>query len=281
MKFRVGYILFYFLAFIIAAGIFFDFSSHNKNENALYTNVIPIISEYTPCHPAPQIIGPLKKLDISTWGDSGLLVKNELLPWLIQQKLTDSIGTAWYLFKPTDTLGKYYKTKDSTWYLCFIDLTESYEFETHVIAEINSKGNVFRQERFHHGNYPPWLYIGFKKIKDYYYFSSHGTGSAYSSTYFYLFEKLKPQDSMLAIPQYCWSGFSEYEDLSINIHSSLSLQKNYLTIHYEFEYSDFETEKIDKRKTKKYTLYFSRKNDKWSCLNKKTMMTIGQTRFLI
>lgn len=265
------YVLIYVIFLVIAGRMYFDFNSEKQNEINCFKNLVSRFDE-EPQKPSSkqdlQLTGPIIKMNISVWGDSGFVLKNELLPWVLEKKITDSIGTSWSLIKADDTLGKYYKTKDSTYYLCFLDLSNKFDFETHIILEISSSGTILKNVRFIHWNYPSWLYLGFKKIKNYYYLPIYGTGAPYSSQHFYLFETLKPQNEMTAIPQYCWTGFSEHEGFMRNVQSDIILDKNNLTMKYKFIYSDEETEKPDFTKNRYYTLYFKRRNDVWYWQNK-------------
>lgn len=170
--------------------------------------------------------------------DSGFIIKNKGFHYLLSKSLTDT-SQNWLLIKDSDTIGKYYRVGNSdNYFMCLIDYSEKYTFETHILIELNSDGKLIKSERFFHGNYPIcWenYYDGFNKYGDFFGIDICGTGSGYSADYLYLFKDILPQNDQNSIPINYWSSFSIGGGLSESLNSTMEFKDNYLIIHYLLE----------------------------------------------
>jgi len=176
------------------------------------------------------------KLELSL--DSGFITKKVGLPFLLSNKLTDTTESFWDQVKDFDTIAKYYKIKETgNYYYCSIDISGQYSFETHLIIELTSDGEIIKSERFKHGNYACcWnnYYDGFNKYGDYYGIDICGTGSGYCATYLFLFKNLIPQDSQKEIPIRYWSSMGP-KGQSQSFSSSMDIDKEVIIMHYRLD----------------------------------------------
>ncbi len=199
--------------------------------------------------------------------DSGYINKKEGLQFLLSNSLSDTANSAWYLMKETDTIGKYYKVNESgNFYLCLIDYSNRYTFETHLIIEVNPSGDVLESERFRHGNYPCcWrnYYDGFNKYGEYFGIITCGTGSGYCASHLYLFKQLISQDEQKSIPEDYWSCGPNGEFHSLN--STMEFQQGNLIMHYKLDYGKMSLKGKNKvKKTKSFDAIYTFKDNKWT-----------------
>jgi hypothetical protein len=169
--------------------------------------------------------------------DSGYITKNAGLKLLLIYGLTDTINSSWDLINASDTIAKYYKDQETGHYfICSIDYSNIYNFETHVIFELNKIGELVKKERFFHGNYPCcWnnYFSGFNKYGTFYGINICGTGSGYCAKYLLLFKNLIPQNSQKLIPIEYWSNSGEGETQSLG--SFMIIEKNEIWMHYKLD----------------------------------------------
>ncbi|RYD80371.1 MAG: hypothetical protein EOP53_08130 [Sphingobacteriales bacterium] len=134
-------------------------------------------------------------------GDSGFIKKADGLNLLISYKLTDTTNSFWRQIKDNDTIGKFYKIKETgNYYLCLLDVSSKNNWATHLILELNKNNEIIKTERFTHSNYHCcWKndYEGFNKYGEYFGLKIFGTGSGYCATYLFLFKELLPQKSQM------------------------------------------------------------------------------------
>jgi len=235
--------------------------------------------------------------------DSGFVTKKEGLAFLLANSLTDTLpwsdtiyydspitlfdGTThtywidngddgWYLFKQTDTIGKYYRIENSNNYMmCLIDYGSKYDFETHLVIEITSDGKLVKSERFFHGNYPCcWgnNYDGFSKYGDFFGIEICGTGSGYCASYLHLFKEVTPQDSINSIRLNCWAYIDSDDDEAsyASITSNMEIKKDELLLHYVLIYGTLDENygwgKI--HSSEKFAIRYFYKNGKWDTEDK-------------
>ncbi len=198
-------------------------------------------------------------------GDSGFVTKKEGLHFLLSHGLTDMKDSFWYLIKETDTIGKYYKVKESgNYFMCLVDYSRKYTFETHILLKFTPTGKLIKSERFFHNNYACcWdnYYEGFNKIDNYFSLKICGTGSGYCGSRLYIFKDLLPEDRQEAIPQNFLATNGE-ESQSLN--STMEFQGDQLLVHYELEIGkvdDSANFNIDSTNSFDVKFYF--KNNKW------------------
>lgn len=237
--------------FIITTVILF-FACNGRQENGA-TNILNDKVQYS-------------KLILSN--DSGFVIKKNGLPFLLATSLTDTTDSFWNQAKDNDTIGKYYKVRETgSYFYCSIDLTKKYTFETHLLIEINPVGEILKSERYFHGNYPCcWdnYYEGFNKFGDYFGLKTCGTGSGYCASYLYLFKDILPQEKQNSIPQSYWSSLGA-GGLSQSFSSEMEFKKDKLVLHYKLEDGELDDSSNFKiKKTKTFDVNYVFKNNKWT-----------------
>ncbi|WP_421799804.1 hypothetical protein [Haliscomenobacter sp.] len=208
--------------------------------------------------------------------DSGFVTKKDGLPFLIANKLTDTVGSYWDNLQDGDTLGKYYKIKESGhFYYCSIDYSPEYTFETHLIIELNQAGKVLQSARFFHGHYHCcWdnRFEGFNRYGDFFGIKTCSTGSGFCATDLYLFKKLRQQEEQTSIPLGLWSAFGNDIGEPRSISANLEWNKNELIVHYLLEDGVLDDEGNFKVKlTRKMDATFIFKNQHWVCKDREQL----------
>src|ERR671913_255694 len=75
--------------------------------------------------------------------DSGFITKEDGLPYLLKEKLTDTINSFWIHAAINDTIGKFYRVETTGNYLVStINLSSKLTFETHLLFEISKNGKL-------------------------------------------------------------------------------------------------------------------------------------------
>lgn len=208
--------------------------------------------------------------------DSGFVTKKDGLPFLIANNLTDTVGSYWDNLQDSDTLGKYYKIKESGhFYYCSIDYSPEYTFETHLIIELNQVGKVLQSARFFHGHYHCcWdnRYEGFNRYGDFFGIKTCSTGSGFCATDLYLFKKLRQQEEQTSIPLGQWSAFGNDIGEPRSVSANLEWNKNELIVHYLLEDGVLDDEGNFKVKlTRKMDATFIFKNQHWVCKDREQL----------
>ncbi|MCW3085172.1 MAG: hypothetical protein JWP12_2538 [Bacteroidetes bacterium] len=198
-------------------------------------------------------------------GDSGFVIKKDGLRFLLSHALTDTKDSFWDQIKNTDTIGKYYKVKKSSnYFMCLIDYSSKYTFETHLLMELTPTGKLIKSQRFFHGHSACcWnnYYEGFNKTGNYFSLKTCGTGSGYCGSYLYIFKNILPQDQQKAIPESYWSTFGENAQ---SLNSILEFKGNQLVVHYELEIGKLDdSTNFNVDSTKRFDAKFYFKNNKW------------------
>ena len=208
--------------------------------------------------------------------DSGFVTKKDGLPFLIANNLTDTVGSYWDNLQDSDTLGKYYKVKESGhFYYCSIDYSPEYTFETHLVIELNQVGKLLQSARFFHGNYSCcWdnPYEGFNRYGDFFGIKTCSTGSGFCATDLYLFKTLRQQEEQTSIPLGLWSAFGNDIGEPRSISANLEVNKNELIVHYLLEDGELDDEGNFKVKlTRKMDATFIFKNQRWVCKDREQL----------
>lgn len=205
--------------------------------------------------------------------DSGFVTKKDGLPFLIAHKLTDTTGSYWDNLQASDTIGKYYKIKESGhFYYCTIDYSPEYTFETHLIIEFNQDGKLLQSARFFHGHYHCcWdnRFEGFNRYGDFFGIKTCTTGSGFCATDLYLFKTLRQQEEQTFIPLGQWFAFGNDIGEPRNVSANLEWNKNELIVHYLLEDGVLDDQGNFKvKQTRKMDVTFIFKNQHWVCKNR-------------
>jgi hypothetical protein len=215
----------------------------------------------------PSAVGK-RGIGLTLSQDSGFILKKDGLRFLLSVAITDTSGSGWSQAKDNDTIGRFYKVKQTgNFFVCTIDLSKRNSFETHLLLEIKADGTVLKNERFFHGNYSCcWhnYYEGFNKIGDFFCIKTCVTGSGYCGTHIYIFKEIKPQEKQNSIVQSYWSSFSG-DGLSQNLNSTIEWNNDYLLMHYELEKGKFDEKYTNFRvkRTDKFDVKYILKNAIW------------------
>jgi len=182
--------------------------------------------------------------------DSGYVVKDQFLPFMQMNNLTDTVpeegyyGT-WTFEKATDTIGKYYKLDNGDVILCSINHAD--DFETHILMQLNKLDNgeigLVRHEEYSHGNYSCcWNgFDGFNKKGDFFSLKLCYTGSGLCGADLYIFKYFKSQEEILfsKIPYDCWFGnetIKYAEEISMLSSTYDLINDSTLLFHYSHNY---------------------------------------------
>jgi hypothetical protein len=220
---------------------------------------------------AKKLLIEIKKLNLNLQGDSGFIVKRDGLPALISASLTDTLEPFWENINDFDTIGKFYRVKSTKiFFLCINCLPKGEKFQSHLLLEIKPNREIVNEELFNGGMYPCcWNnhFEGFRKYGDYFYIKTCGTGSAYCSSYFYLFKKIKPMIEQNYIPEGYYSGMAEQGKNSPIFHSltsTMEFKRDSVIMHYKFERGIDNADGINKIvKTEKFDVKYFLRNEKW------------------
>jgi len=204
--------------------------------------------------------------------DSGFIQKKDGLLFLLSHGLTDTTDSHLDLMNDKDTIGKYYKVKQTgNFFYCLIGFSEG--FETHILFETKPDGTLLKSERFYHGNYSCcWdnYYEGFNKNGNYFSIKTCGTGSGYCGSHIYLFKNIIAQDQQNSIPEYYWASSVGGHDAETDgpichsLSSTIEFKLDYILMHYKLEKGvlgdslDFRI-----RSTEKFDVKFIMKNGMW------------------
>ena len=194
--------------------------------------------------------------------DSGYINKKDGLKFLLENKLTDTVDSGWKFYGDSDSIGKYYKLKNSDSYLfCTLDLSRKYTFETHLLIKVGSNGEIIDTSRFFHWNYPSCVENQaevFNRYNNYYGITVCGTGSGYSSSSVYLFKDFVYQEKQNPILLFEYSGMGAQTETT---GSDLTIKNDTVKVNYTHQ-SILETYKREEKTTKFQIIYYQ-KNGKW------------------
>jgi hypothetical protein len=221
-----------------------------------------------------------KGIGLNFSNDSGYVVKKNGLPFLLSIMMTDTINSFWSHAKENDTIGKYYRnTESGTYFICLIDLSSKFDFETHLLLEIKADGTVIKNERYFHGNYSCcWnnYYEGFYKRNNFFVMTTCGTGSGYCGSQIYIFKEIIPQNSQKSISKSYWSSNGE-DKYSLNLSSAIEWKEDCLLVHYTLEkgklikkYSKFKV-----KKSEKFEIQYLLKNGQWEPVELNNINKLG------
>lgn len=221
------------------------------------------------CHPKKDLNQKEAKfMHLIQAQDSGYFTKRKAIGFLLAAKLTDTLNSYWSQANDNDTIGKYYRNASGNYFLCTVDLSKKYAFETHLLIETKPNGEVLRKERFFHGNYSCcWenYYEGFNQYGAYFGIKTCGTGSGYCASYLYLFKQIIAQKKQNSIPE----SYSSYFGIAEQLTSRMELKNEDLLMHYELEKGEInDSSEFEVNETKTFDVRFVFKNNKWTTTEK-------------
>jgi hypothetical protein len=214
------------------------------------------------------LVNGKKGIGLNFSSDSGYVIKKDGLHFLLSVMLTDTTNSFWAQAKEIDTIGKYYRnTESGTYFVCLIDLSNKFDFETHLLLEIKVDGTVIKSVRYFHGNYSCcWnnYYEGFYKRNNYFVMTTCGTGSGYCKSEIYIFKEIVPQNTQKSISISYWSSDGE-DKYSLNLSSVIEWKEDCLFVHYTLEKGKLTNNslKFKVKKTEKFKIQYLLKNGQW------------------
>lgn len=200
--------------------------------------------------------------------DSGFILKKDGLRFLVSVSMTDTADSFWSNVMDNDTVGQFYRVRHTdNFYICIVDLSKKYSFETHLLFEIEPNGTVLRSERFFHGNYSCcWnnYYEGFYRCGEFFCLKTCGTGSGYCATHVYFFKDIKPQDQQNSIVESYWSSFGD-DGNSQNLSSTIEWDNKSLIMHYELVKGIFDhnNSNFEEKHIEKFDVQYILQNNIW------------------
>jgi|GEM_PF-1868087 len=200
--------------------------------------------------------------DLIPHGDSGYVIKETGVRLMILNSLNDTsrLGN-WDLIKSHAIIGKYYKDVSGDYIACMVDYSS--DFETHLVMQIDPKGQLKSSQRFHHGNYACcWtdLTSGFRRYGRYYAISTCGTGSGHCSEYLYLFERLTPQDSINPI---LLTSFNAFGGSQTTLSGNVGMHDSIAIIHYTYTVKAVIPEKKSQESSKQFDMTYYPTHHSW------------------
>lgn len=240
-------------------------------KNKIYILILPIHLLIFTCQVAKKSAFTDKTLTcniLELSSDSGFITKKIGLPFLMSNKLSDTINSFWNQVNDFDTIAKYYKIKETGhYYYCTIDLSQQYIFETHLIIELTCDGEIIKSERFKHGNYSCcWnnYYEGFNKYGNYCGIDICTTGSGYCATYLFLFKNIIPQKSQKKIPISYWLSMGP-KGQSQSLSSTIDIDNDEIIIHYKSGEGELDDSlNFNLNKTRAFEVKFNLINGIWT-----------------
>jgi len=173
--------------------------------------------------------------------DSGYILKKEGIAFLLQIKDTSTVNVNNSTFKNTDTIGKYYQTKNGNYLACVLDIIHPGNNRNPVVFGCKPDGTILKNEHFYGGYLCCWNnnYEGFQKHGDYYSIKTCETGSGFCGGHINVFKEPEPQTHDY-IPASAWSTWCTYQAegataLTSNITSTISLKSDTIMMHYKLE----------------------------------------------
>jgi hypothetical protein len=211
--------------------------------------------------------------------DSGFVMKKEGIKFLQSIFLIDTTSYSWTNLNENDTIGKYYSlSANGNYILCLIDLSPTFNFETHLIFEVKADGTVLKCERFFHGNYPCcWknYYEGFFRSNNFFIFTSCGTGSGVCGSNIYVFKEIISQKSQNSIPLNLWVSDGE-DNTYVQLRSEKLWENENLIIFYYLEKGkrNKKSTKFKAKSKDKFQIVYSMSNGIWKALDEKHLFKL-------
>ncbi len=152
-------------------------------------------------------------LPLKLTADSGYLSKQQVLPFLTSNKVTDTLSGWWGKWKPADTMGKYYKEENGGYLICVLSADNDDNVAANKLIETDKNGIFLSTKDF----YCDWCNINRRtdalhKVGRYFITYTCGHGASFSSSWFSLFTKLSERGEQILESQY--SGSPQCQSIS-------------------------------------------------------------------
>lgn len=202
-------------------------------------------------------------------GDSGCFSKADFWPFLLSNKLTDSLPDRWESFAARDTIAKYYKNKDGGYLILSLAFKEE-EPEEYILIEMDSQRRQTDFARFSHGNHPCCLANlseGLFRMGEFFSVAVCGTGSGYCGTFLYVFKKVSDFEGLNSIPSHYSSAFGSRGGPEV-LSSKMELHSDMMLAMYKLQWGPHPKEGDERwdfrnGKTQEFSVVFTFKNGVW------------------
>ncbi len=203
---------------------------------------------------------------ISLKDDSGYIKKKEILSFLLENNLTDTIKEYWQKrFKnDEDTIGKYFPSNTQGNKILLVKLLYKQDsFEHLVVLEINSSGQLLKNTAYWPND--EWCaqdaIRSFTKTGRYFMITGSGHGSGYGSEYKYIFDTVMHEDSLAKI--YC--TIYRYLGVEQKVSSTMKIYDSTILVHYIIMngYYGESDDKIEREEAKEGDVLYTWVNNNW------------------
>lgn len=164
-------------------------------------------------------------------GDSGYLTKQQLLPYAVENRVTDTAGAGnyWADLDEGDTIAKFYRYKGGH-LACMLEFVPP--AESLLLFEVAPDGTPEKRAQYVHGKDKPYRHesFSFGRIKEYFYIRTFDSGPTHHTSVLFLFREFEQQTPEHAIYEYMSHGDnSAYKALSLS-----SVQTDGDMLHTEY-----------------------------------------------
>ena len=215
-------------------------------------------------------------LPVSFVADSGYILKQEGITFLLKMKGNDTIDVNSSTFKDTDTIGKYYKNKTGNYIACILDIIHPHKNLHPVVLEYKPDGTILKNEHFYGGYLCCWNnnHEGFQKHGDYYSIKTCETGSGFCGGHINVFREPEPQ-TLNYIPASAWSTWCLYQAeeapaLACSMTSTISIKSDTVFVHYKLktlEPDDSEDVNYNVINTEFFDIKYVKRETGWEALD--------------
>ncbi len=201
--------------------------------------------------------------------DSGFLLRKDAVQLLIYLNRKICSKEIDFNNNPSsDTIAKYYKkNKSKNYILCLQNYFKGVNGSDFFLLEINQKGKIVKENSYSIGFYNCFSGTDnfIKKNKDYFTYSTFGTGSAFCAEEIYFFKEITSQNSMNSIATKVFRGGMNEEN-SIYINSILRFEKNKIVVDYTKKYINSQNQEEIKLQ-EKFSINYYWKKKHWLCFD--------------
>lgn len=140
--------------------------------------------------------------------DSGVFNRDEAYKYLLKLVKDKSLIELPEFADKNEVWGKYYTIPSSKKKIVCLEVMPAIDFEFHLLLELDEKGLIRALEPYFHGNYSCcWTnFDGFFRFGEGVAFRACGTGSGFCDASRYLFQRVAPQDSLVALQENLFSS---------------------------------------------------------------------------
>lgn len=206
--------------------------------------------------PAARVVIP-----IELTADSGFLTRAQVLPFLVNNELADSLNSWWKQWKPADTMGKYYRMQDNNYLVCVLASDDKGNVEENRLVVVNSKGLYVESQDF----FSDYCSLNrrtqaLQKRGKYFLTYTCGSGSNYGSSWFSLFTKLSERKESGQLLEWQHMGAPDCYDIA----SHWKVSGDSCTIAYTVQKGTSTFNGCEDTRSEYITVIYTFKNGGWT-----------------